>query len=218
MTADAATSPLQIADWRRQVWDLYAHVRTLCAQQSAEAAHEHWRRTRDRLFAEHPASPVPDRSGFTGLPTAAYDPAWRFVLAIEPAEPQQILVGTGTDGDVGFTRIGLLNLPQVGSLDVWWHEGYGGGLFVPVRDATAGTSSYGGGRYMIDSIKGADLGVDADGHLVVDLNFAYHPSCTYDPAWACPLPQPGNTVAVSIPVGEQLRDAGASDHPVSAGQ
>ena len=42
---------------------------------------------------------------------------------------------------------------------------------------------------------------DADG-LVVDLNFAYQPSCAYDEAWACPLPGPGNTLAAEVPVGE----------------
>jgi len=39
--------------------------------------------------------------------------------------------------------------------------------------------------------------------MVLDFNFAYNPSCAYDPAWACPLAQPGNTVAVEIPVGER---------------
>jgi hypothetical protein len=39
--------------------------------------------------------------------------------------------------------------------------------------------SYGGGRYALDTSKGADLGGGLD-HLVVDLNFLYHPSCRYD--------------------------------------
>jgi uncharacterized protein (DUF1684 family) len=38
---------------------------------------------------------------------------------------------------------------------------------------------------------------------VLDLNFAYNPSCAYDPSWACPLAQPGNVVDVDIPVGER---------------
>ena len=94
----------------------------------------------------------------------------------------------------------------MGSLDVWRLASYGGGLFVPVKDASAGQGggTYGGGRYLLDTVKGADLG-GSDGSLVLDFNFAYNPSCAYDPAWACPLAQPGNTVAVEIPVGERAK-------------
>ena len=54
---------------------------------------------------------------------------------------------------------------------------------------------------MLDTIKGADLGGE-DGWLVVDFNFAYNPSCAYDPRWACPLAPPGNIVDVPIAAGE----------------
>ena len=37
---------------------------------------------------------------------------------------------------------------------------------------------------------------------MVDLNFAYNPSCAYDPAWMCPLAPPGNTLAEPVPAGE----------------
>jgi uncharacterized protein (DUF1684 family) len=82
---------------------------------------------------------------------------------------------------------------------------YGGGIFIPVKDGLHGQAAgtYGGGRYLLDTIKGADLGGDAAaGTLVIDFNFAYNPSCAYDPAWACPLAPAGNTVARDIPVGE----------------
>ncbi len=115
---------------------------------------------------------------------------------------------TGTDGVVSFARVGRLALPGIGTLDAWWLRQYGGGLFVPLRDATAGTLSYGGGRYLLDTAKGADLGTE-DGRIVVDLNFAYQPSCAYDPAWACPLAPPGNVVRAAVPVGERYRELGA---------
>ena len=105
-------------------------------------------------------------------------------------------------------RIGVVRLPDVGSLDVWRLRSYGGGLFVPVKDASAGRAdgTYGGGRYLLDTIKGADLGPGSKpGTLVLDFNFAYNPSCAYDPAWACPLAPLGNTVPVEIPVGERYR-------------
>ena len=116
-------------------------------------------------------------------------------------EPRRFETATGTDGLVAFDRIGVVHLPGVGDLDVWWLASYGGGLFLPVKDVLAGTETYGGGRYVLDTAKGADLG-GRDGHLVVDFNFAYNPSCAYDSAWACPLAPPGNVLAIPIRAGE----------------
>jgi uncharacterized protein len=200
---------LTLLDWRRQVFTAYAMVR---ASADAEQAHAHWRSVRDDLFARHPQSPIaPDRrAAFGGVPVAAYDPAWRFELPIESdVEHASIEIATGTDGIVPFERVGVARIPDVGQLDVWALRTYGGGLFVPLRDRTAGHSTYGGGRYLIDTAKGADLGSDAAaGTLVLDFNFAYHPSCAYDAAWACPLAPPGNVLDVEVPVGEQLPVAG----------
>ena len=192
-----------IVDWRRRVFSLYAEVRTA---EDVAGAHDLWRRTRDELFANHPASPLtPEhRSAFTGLPVPAYDPAWRFEVKVQEAPAARVDLATGTDGVVPFERLGVADVPGVGSLDVWRLASYGGGLFVPVKDGSAGKDggTYGAGRYVVDTVKGADLGF-RDGALVLDFNFAYNPSCAYDPAWACPLAQPGNTVSADIPVGER---------------
>mgnify|MGYP003455437368 FL=1 len=194
---------LDVADWRRRVFALYAEVR---GSRDLSAAHDLWRRTRDELFAEHATSPLlpEDRADFTGLPTRPYEPGWRFELPLLAAPDAQLDVETGTDGIVPFERIGLVDVPGVGTLDVWRLTSYGGGIFVPVQDALAGKhgGTYGGGRYLLDTIKGADLG-RGGADLVLDFNFAYNPSCAYDPAWACPLAPPGNTVLVDIPVGER---------------
>jgi uncharacterized protein len=194
---------LDIADWRQRVFGLYAEVR---AAADPAAGHELWRRTRDQLFASHPASPVggEGRASFGGLDVPDYDPTWRFEAELQVAPPGRIDFETGTDGVVTFERFGVVELPRVGSLDVWRLTSYGGGLFVPVKDASAGRAggTYGGGRYLLDTVKGAHLG-GTGRSLVLDLNFAYNPSCAYDPAWACPLAQPGNTVKVEVPVGER---------------
>jgi uncharacterized protein (DUF1684 family) len=194
---------LDILDWRRRVFALYGEVR---ANPDHAAAHAAWVRGRDELFATHPASPLlpDDRPSFTGLPVPPYDPDWRFEVPLQQAPPARVELTTGTDGVVPFERLGVADVPGVGSLDVWRLASYGGGLFVPVKDASAGADggTYGGGRYLLDTVKGADLG-SSNGTLVLDLNFAYNPSCAYDPDWACPLAQPGNTVGVGIPVGER---------------
>jgi uncharacterized protein len=205
MSSDAARTALATSDWRRRVFALYDAVR---AERDVAAGHALWSAGRDALMAQHPATPLlaPDRERFAGLPVAPYDPAWRFELEVRAAEPARFEFATGTDGLVAFERVGVVEVPRTGTLDVWRLTSYGGGLFVPVRDALAGRDggTYGGGRYLLDTIKGADLGGDAAaGTLVLDFNYAYNPSCAYDPAWACPLAPAGNVLAAEVPVGER---------------
>ena len=190
-------SVLELLDWRREVFALYDGVR---AEVYPYVAHAGWAAVRDRLFAEHPQSPV-DRSAFRGLAVADYDEDWRAVVRLEPAPPQRVEIPTATDGVVPFERAGVLNTPW-GTLDAWSLASYGGGLWIPVRDAGSGRLSYGGGRYLYDTVKGADLGTTPDGELVLDLNFLYAPSCAHDPRWSCPLPPEGNVLDVVVPVGE----------------
>ncbi|MFF1879832.1 DUF1684 domain-containing protein [Leifsonia sp. NPDC058230] len=209
-TGSRAVTAVQTADWRRRVFGMYASVRQLAATDPA-TAHAHWISCRNDLFSSHPATPLlpEDHVDFTGLPVVPYDPDWRFeVPIVAPAEPRRMDVDTGTDGVVPFELLGTVRIPLAGTLDVWRLTSYAGGLFVPVKDALAAKpgGTYGGGRYLIDTVKGADLGMDAsDGEatLVLDFNFAYNPSCAYDPAWACPLAQAGNTLPIEIPVGER---------------
>lgn len=196
---------LTLLDWRRRVHAIYTAVRAATDLAEARAL---WSAERDDLFAHHPQSPIAAdrRDAFTGVPVAAYDPAWHFdVLLDTDVEPAHIEIATGTDGIVPFDRVGVVHIPRVGQLDVWALRSYGGGLFIPLRDRTASRTTYGGGRYLIDTAKGADLGSDAAARtIVLDFNFAYHPSCAYDAAWACPLAPPGNVLDVDVPVGEQL--------------
>jgi uncharacterized protein len=193
---------LPLLDWRRATTALFAAARGAA---DPEAGWRTWRDGRDELFADHPESPLDEaaRDRFRGLPYAPYDPALRFEVAVEPAPPERLDIPTAADGTVRLDRIGRVALGDVGRIDVWWVAGYGGGVFLPLRDGTAGSATYGGGRYLLDTIKGADLGGDPT-RLVVDLNFAYHPSCAYDPRWSCPLAPEGNRVTAPVPAGEQL--------------
>ncbi len=206
-----AISPVDVADWRIRTYDLYARVRTV-AETDPLGAHVVWLTERDDMFVNHPASPLLDqkREDFEGLTYFDYDPAFRFETIIEPADPEFREVTTGTDGVVRFERIGTVNPEGVGSLDVWRLAGYGGGLFIPIKDALAGKEdgTYGAGRYLIDTIKGAHLGYTPP-TLVLDFNFAYNPSCVYDPRWLCPLAGPGNTVSTAISAGERMGHSAA---------
>jgi uncharacterized protein len=184
-----------VASWRSEVHALYADVR---ANRDPASAHSRWVERRTALFGEHPASA---RQPGQELRHAPYDPAFRYLVEMLPTGPEEWAPTTGTDGAVPFTRAGRFDIPGIGSLDVWWLGSYGNGLFVPLRDATAGRTTYGAGRYLLDTVKGADLGRDGDA-WVVDLNFSYNPSCAYDPSWACPLAPLGNRLDAEVPVGE----------------
>jgi uncharacterized protein len=192
---------LSLLDWRRRVAALYREVR---GEPDAVAGWHRWREGRDALFRDHPDSPLAEaaRRGFAGLSYAPYDRGLRWLLRVEPAPRTRLEVTTEGDGVIPFERIGRVELPGLGSLDVWWLDSYGGGVFLPLRDATAGSTTYGGGRYLLDTVKGADLGGD-DGRLLIDLNFAYNPSCAYDPSWTCPLAPEGNRIDGPVEAGER---------------
>jgi uncharacterized protein (DUF1684 family) len=200
-----SVAELELADWRREMYAVYAEIR---AGDDPERAHARWQARRDHLFSHHPQSPLPADSPLraSGVPYWPYDPALRWVLPLEPVtEPAEHGVDTGSDGISRLRQVGWITLPEPfgARLAVWWLAQYGGGLFLPLRDASAGRSSYGGGRYLLDTAKGADLGAEGSA-LVVDLNFLYHPSCRYDPQWACPLAPPENTIDKPIHGGERL--------------
>jgi uncharacterized protein len=191
---------LTLMDWKRRVFALYAEVRVGEPRQ----AWERWRAVRDELFRSHPQSPLQDRASFGGLPYFEYDPALRVLAAVEPAERVQREIATSGETPYSFTRFAQARFDLEGEreLDLYWLDGYGGGIFLSFADATSGRETYGACRYLLDTVKGADLG-EVDGRLVLDFNFAYNPSCAYDPRWVCPLAPPGNRLLVAVRGGER---------------
>jgi hypothetical protein len=204
---------LELADWRRRVAALYAELR---ADRRPDPLRLVTFRTRkDRLFGEHPQSPIPEagRRDFRGLAYWRHNPqlAFRARLERDPAAPALDLPRSGDGPAMPFARIGWVRFTVDGTpcrLGVYWLNDYAGGIFVPFRDTTSGAETYGGGRYLWDSAKGADLGADGD-ELVLDFNYAYHPSCVYDPRWSCPLSPEENRLAVPVMAGERLDRADA---------
>ncbi len=214
---------LGLADWRRQVAEMYAAWR-LDSASDAEGATRLLRLAREELFRSHPQTPLKpqDRARFGGLSYFPYDPAYRFSAVVEPATPPErpelaarMDLPASITPELSFRLIGRAHLsgPLAGAvLPVFWMEGYAGGLFVPFRDATSGTDTYGAGRYLLDTAKGADMGGDWQrAELMLDFNTAYHPSCAYDPKWNCPLAPPESRLALPVRVGERL-GAATGDH------
>jgi len=196
------TDPLlDLLDYRRRVNEMYDAVRSL-RERDARAAHRLWRERRDELFRSHPQSALPEneRAAFRGLRYHEYDPAFAFTAKVRSVTHESYDVDTSTGGVIPFVRFGAVALP-IGTLEVMWLDEYSGGVFLPFRDATSGKTTYGGGRYLLDTAKGADLGSSGD-TLVLDFNFAYHPSCVYDPKWTCPLAPLSNRLTVAVEAGE----------------
>jgi len=192
---------LELLDWKRRVAELYAEVR---AARDPRVGWERWRSVRRELLRTHPQSPVPAkaREAFDGPVVYDYDPAWRLLAEVVPAEPARLELPASGGSVMAFTRIAR-GVTDRAELDLYWLEGYGGGLFVPFADASSGVDTYGAGRYVLDTVKGVDLGTQ-DGRLVLDLNFAYQPSCSYDARWSCPLAPPANRLAEAVAAGERL--------------
>ena len=195
---------LDLLDWKRRVSELYAGIR---AASDPEEGWRRWSETRRQLFREHPQSPVPagERSSFRGPFVYDYDPAWRLLAEVKRTEAERLELPSSDGGVMTFRRFGQAHADFV-VLDVYWLEGYGGGLFVPFADATSGDDTFGAGRYVLDTVKGSDLGTE-DGRLVLDFNFAYQPSCSYDSRWACPLAPPANRLDIRVEAGERLAGA-----------
>ena len=200
--ADAPPTTESLWDWRRHVADLFATIRRM---DDHRAAWQLWVETRADLFAHHPQTPL-DPGG--EMPDYFdYDPAMRFAVELGPATHETpIYMPAGGDGEVQLTpfadTIGLKD--KLGAeLTLYWVGGYGGGTFLPFLDATSGKETYGGGRYLLDTIKSADHGMTEDGKTVLDFNFAYNPSCYYSPRWICPLSPRTNRLTAPVRGGEK---------------
>ena len=138
---------LQLLDWRRRMAELFAELR----RRPPDAASLAWfRAQKDELFSGHPQSPLPEsaRAG-ARLSYWAFDAQARVTARFEPQPAPAV------QGEVPLRRIGRLHFAYAGrelALGAFWVEGYAGGLFVPFRDETCGHETYGGGRYLLDTI------------------------------------------------------------------
>lgn len=196
--------PVTLADWRRRISELYGDIRR---SEAPEGAWQRWRAARDDLFKQHPQSPIPvhSRDTFEGLEYYAYDPSARVLGELRPVDEETYEIATSDDRSMSFSRFARVTFELHGeerALELYWLEDYAGGLFLPFRDTTSGTTTYGAGRYLLDTAKGADLGMEGD-RVVLDFNFAYNPSCSYDSRWACPLAPPPNRIDIAIEAGER---------------
>lgn len=196
---------LELANYRTLVGNLYTRIRE---KADAGEAWELFRLERDHLFKHHPQSALTplDQAQFGGLEYFPYNPAYYVEAVLEPLKGSETLeVQLAEDGLLRMQRLGRLYFSLENkelTLTLFGLLGYGDGLFLPFGDLSNGKSTYGGGRYLLDSIKGAYLGENG-GRLILDFNFAYNPSCAYNPHWVCPLAPPENRLELEVLAGEK---------------
>jgi uncharacterized protein len=185
--------------WKRRIFALYAEVR---ASSDPEAGWRHWCEVRSELYRTHPQSPRPG-SAPAYFP---YDARARVEAAVQEVEPVTLEIPGSAGTRIRFGRFAVARFTLAGmerELELYWLDAYGGGIFLPFGDATNRQETYGAGRYLLDTVKGADLGGGGD-ELVLDFNFAFNPSCAYDESWACPLSPPKNRLSLRVEAGELL--------------
>ncbi|WP_412027076.1 DUF1684 domain-containing protein [Deinococcus yunweiensis] len=166
-----------------------------------------FRRRKDAHFAAG-RGPVSTET-FTGLTYYPPDEAWAFRVPLHtaPHAGAPFTLDTNTGEPRSMSAFGTVTVALPGgqrTLTVFapLGEEQPARVFLPFRDATSGTQTYGAGRYLDAPLTREDGEVWVD----VDFNMAYHPYCAYGEGWTCPLPPPGNRVPDGISVGERLPD------------
>jgi uncharacterized protein (DUF1684 family) len=209
---------LELHDFRTRVFALYRQ-RNEAYRRGDDPAEvlQRFRAGRDALFASHPQSALDaeQRAGFQGLEHFPYNPAACVEAEVDKdVAPDSLQVQDGPERTMTMTRVARLHfslLGQKAALSLFWIDVYGGGLFLPFRDTGAPEATYGGGRYLVDTVKGSDfLSAPTGGDttsLILDFNYAYNPSCAYHYRWVCPLAPPENRLHMEIPAGERVFSA-----------
>lgn len=162
-----------------------------------------YRRDRDHFYKHAPTSPLPNeaRDTFDGLSYFEEDHSLIFDTALDPVQPTEVAIATTTGDERTYLRVATATVSIEGedvtvALFSSGHES----LFLPFRDATSGSESYGAARYV-------DVHPKGDGTAIIDFNYAYAPYCAVSDAYSCALPPAENWLTVSIRAGERLAPA-----------
>jgi len=143
------------------------------------------------------------RAHFEGLNYFDPDEAWRVEAKVEPIiDGETVTMTTSLGLQKSYVRFALLHFvsPEGTPFQLTLFQPVDGGDwgFLPFTDATSGSVTYGGGRY-ID----LDLSKSLGETVVIDFNRAYNPYCAYTHYYNCPIPPSENCLSVAIEAGEK---------------
>ncbi len=158
-----------------------------------------FRAMKDDFFARDPRSPLTprQRERFRGLAYFPPNPTLVVEAGLVPSVTlDDIALATSCGDTEGYRRAGVVWFEVAGvPASITLFRSGRGELFVPFRDATSGTETYGAGRYLETRSFGDNL-------VVLDFNCAHNPYCAYGAGWRCPLPPVENHLTVPIRAGE----------------
>jgi uncharacterized protein (DUF1684 family) len=159
------------------------------------------RKDKDVAFKEGEESPLKDKASFKGLNYYTFNKDYIIDFALVKAEKAETVDIKMTDGTteklILFGKIKGEFQNFTIALTIYQREN--GDFFLPFKDKTAPTETYGGGRYLDLPLKNAK-----NNQLRVDFNLAYNPFCAYNEDFACPIPPAENTLPIRIEAGEKL--------------
>jgi uncharacterized protein (DUF1684 family) len=164
------------------------------------------REQKNTFFSIHPQSPIPleEREKFKVLDYYPPNLDYRFELKLhEHSEKKRIKMFYTRGEEKEFLRWGEFRFEIGGKeqvLQAYKSSPDEDRLFVPFRDATSGTETYGAGRYL-DLEPTRDC--TTDGKWIIDFNKAYNPWCAYSENYTCPFVPPENWLKVPIHAGEK---------------
>jgi uncharacterized protein len=147
-------------------------------------------------------SPVPleaRNKSFKGLRFFRIDEGYQFNLKMKPENPDPIRISLSNGEKAEECRAGSFIFKLQGKMITLhaYKHGNDAELFLPFRDKTSGSETYGAGRYL-------NLYPSLDGSYVLDFNLAYNPMCAFDEKkYSCPLPPAENWLMnIEIRAGE----------------
>jgi uncharacterized protein (DUF1684 family) len=157
-----------------------------------------FRRQKDRYLESAPDSPIGDATGFEGLDYYDQDPSLALELELIAADGTDVRVQTSDGQERVYTREAQISFELEGAevTLTLYGTNHNDGYFLPFRDATSGTETYGAGRFI-------DVEPATEGKVQVDFNLAYNPYCAYNDRYSCPLPPAENWLTVAIRAGER---------------
>lgn len=159
------------------------------------------RSDKDENFRNSDESPIQDKAAFKGLNYYPFNKEYIVDFVLEKAKKAETVELKMTDGTTekliffGFIQAEFKSFTL--KLKLYQHED--GNFFLPFKDKTAPTETYGGGRFLdlpLTNVK--------NNRLRVDFNLAYNPYCAYNEDFACPIPTAENTLPIRIEAGEKI--------------
>jgi len=175
----------------------------LTEQETLESRQEHGVELRDT--SNHMMDSV-EMANWQGLDYFDFDTTYQILARFKKRKGLKFEMPTSTDRLPIYRRYGYLyfdingqehRLTMYQNVELAKKDGFEDYLFIPYRDATSGSETYGGGRFL-------DVTIPEGKELLVDFNQSYNPYCAYGHKWSCPIPPDENTLKTSIEAGEKI--------------